>query len=121
MKKENFFKRHWIMLSVIALIVIYILYKRQPWVDRTPKTKIFYDMETTVHTWNLETVLTLQWSTQFADSQKLTFMKQWKVTSVNVKVWDKVKKDQIYKMKKILIQILLEEEIHKEKITYPKY
>ena len=95
MKKENFFKRHWLALSVIALILAYILYQRQPWVDKSPKTKIFYDMETTVQTWNLENILTLQWSTQFADSQKLTFMTQWKVTAVYVKVWDYVKKDQI--------------------------
>ena len=52
-------------------------------------------MEATVQTWDLENVLTLQWSTQFADSQQLTFMKQWKVTAVNVKVWDYVKKDQV--------------------------
>ena len=95
MKKENFFKRHWIALSVIVLIIAWILYKWQPRVDNTPKTKIFYDMETTVQTWNLESILTLQWTTQFADSQKLTFMKQWKVTAVYVKVWDKVKKDQV--------------------------
>ena len=95
MKKENFFKRHRLLLSVVAIIFIYILFKRQPWVDKSPKTKIFYDMESTVQTWTLETVLTLQWSTQFADSQKLTFMTQWKVTAVYVKVWDKVKKDQV--------------------------
>lgn len=95
MKKENFFKRHRLALTVIALIIIWILYKRQPRVDKSPKTKIFYDMETTVQTWTLENILTLQWTTQFADSQKLTFMKQWKVTAVYVKVWDKVKKDQV--------------------------
>ena len=95
MKKENFFKRHRIALSLIALIIAYVLYQWQPWVDKSPKTKIFYDMETTVQTGNLEDILTLQWTTQFADSQKLTFMKQWKVTAVYVKVWDKVKKDQV--------------------------
>lgn len=95
MKKENFFKRHWLALWVIALIVAYILYQWQPWVDKSPKTKVFYDMETTVQTWDLENILTLQWTTQFADSQKLTFMTQWKVTAVNVKVWDYVKKWQV--------------------------
>ena len=95
MKKENFFKRHWLALTVITLIIGYILYQWQPWIDKSPKTKVFYDMETTVKTWDLENVLTLQWTTQFADSQKLTFMTQWKVTAVNVKVWDVVKKDQV--------------------------
>ena len=95
MKKENFFKRHWLALTVITLVIGYILYQWQPWVDKSPKTKVFYDMETTVQTWDLENILTLQWTTQFADSQKLTFMTQWKVTSVNVKVWDYVKKWQI--------------------------
>ena len=95
MKKENFFKRHRIALTVIALIIGYVLYQWQPWVDKSPKTKVFYDMETTVQTWDLENVLTLQWTTQFADSQKLTFMTQWKVTAVNVKVWDYVKKGQV--------------------------
>ena len=52
-------------------------------------------METIVQTWDLENILTLQWTTQFADSQKLTFMTQWKVTAVNVKVWDYVKKGQV--------------------------
>jgi hypothetical protein len=50
MKKENFFKRHRIALSVIALIIGYVLYQWQPWVDKTPKTKVFYDMETVVQT-----------------------------------------------------------------------
>ena len=95
MKKENFFKRHWLMLSVIALIIAWVLYKWQPRVDKSPKTKVYYDMESTVQTGDLENVLTLQWDTQFADSQKLTFMTQWKVTAVYVKVWDKVKKDQV--------------------------
>ena len=95
MKKENFFKRHRIALTVIALIIGYVLYQWQPWVDKSPKTKVYYDMETTVQTWDLENILTLQWTTQFADSQKLTFMTQWKVTAVNVKVWDYVKKGQI--------------------------
>ena len=95
MKKENFFKRHWLLLSVVTIIVIFVLYKRQPWVDKSPKTKVYYDMESTVQTWDLENTLTIQWTTQFADSQKLTFMTQWKVTAVNVKVWDKVKKDQV--------------------------
>ena len=95
MKKENFLRRHRIALTVIALIIGYILYQWQPWVDKSPKTKVFYDMETTVQTWDLENILTLQWTTQFADSQKLTFMTQWKVTAVNVKVWDYVKKWQI--------------------------
>ena len=95
MKKENFFKRHRIALSVIAIIIGYVLYQWQPWVDKSPKTKVYYDMETTVQTGNLENILTLQWTTQFADSQKLTFMTQWKVTAVNVKVWDKVQKNQV--------------------------
>ncbi len=95
MKKENFFKRHRLAISVITIIVVYILIKRQPWVDKSPKTKVYYDMEATAQTGNLENILTLQWTTQFADSQKLTFMTQWKVTAVYVKVWDKVKKDQV--------------------------
>lgn len=95
MKRDNFFKRHWIALWVITLIIAYVLYQWQPWVDKTPKTKIYYDMESTVQTGDLENVLTLQWDTQFADSQKLTFMTQWKVTAVYVKVWDTVKKDQV--------------------------
>jgi len=95
MKKENFFRRHRIALTVIALIIGYVLYQWQPWVDKSPKTKVFYDMETTVQTWDLENILTLQWTTQFADSQKLTFMTQGKVTAVNVKVWDYVKKGQV--------------------------
>lgn len=95
MKKENFFKRHRLMLSVTAIVIVYILFKRQPWVDKSPKTKVFYDIEATAQTGNLENILTLQWTTQFADSQKLTFMTQWKVTAVYVKVWDKVKKNQV--------------------------
>lgn len=83
------------MISVATIIIISILAKWQPRVDKTPKTKVYYDMETTVQTWKLEKVLTLQWTTQFADSQKLTFMTQWKVTAVNVKVGDKVKKNQV--------------------------
>jgi hypothetical protein len=59
MKKENFFKRHRLLLLVIGIIVIYILFKRQPWVDKSPKTKVFYDMEATAETGILENILTL--------------------------------------------------------------
>lgn len=95
MKKGSFFKRHWIAILVVALVVWAILYVRKPRIDKSPKTLFFYDTEATVATWSLENVLTLQGTTQFADSQKLTFMTQGKVTSVNVKVWDEVKKDQV--------------------------
>jgi hypothetical protein len=50
MKKENFFKRHRIALTVIALIIGYVLYQWQPRVDKSPKDKNFYDMEYTVQT-----------------------------------------------------------------------
>jgi multidrug efflux pump subunit AcrA (membrane-fusion protein) len=43
----------------------------------------------------LETNLTIQGTTQFSDSQKLTFMNRGKVQSVNVKVGDLIKKGQI--------------------------
>ena len=95
MKKWSFFRRHWIAIFVVALIVWAILYVWKPRIDKTPKTSFFYDMEATVETWTLETILTLQWTTQFSDSQQLTFMTQWKVTAVNVKVWDVVKKNQV--------------------------
>lgn len=95
MKKWSFFRRHWIAITVFALILWAILAKWQPRVDKTPKTSFFYDMEATVQTWTLETILNLQWTTQFSDSQQLTFMTQWKVTAVNVKVWDVVKKNQV--------------------------
>ena len=83
------------MISVVSIIIIYVLYQWKPRIDNSPKTKIYYDTEAYAQTWSLERNLTLQWTTQFADSQQLTFMTQWKVTAVNVKVWDVVKKDQV--------------------------
>jgi hypothetical protein len=50
MKKESFFKRHWLALSVIALIIGYVLYQWNTREDKSPKTKVFYDMESTVQT-----------------------------------------------------------------------
>jgi multidrug efflux pump subunit AcrA (membrane-fusion protein) len=55
----------------------------------------FITTDMTVITGDLETTLTLQGSTNFADSQKLTFMNKGKVKTVNVKVGDLVKKGQV--------------------------
>lgn len=55
----------------------------------------FVSTEYTVSTWDVSNTINLAGTTQFANAQKLTFVQKWRVTSVNVKVGDMVKKDQI--------------------------
>lgn len=55
----------------------------------------FVSTEYTVSTWDVSNTINLAGTTQFANAQKLTFVQKWRVTSVNVKVGDMVKKHQI--------------------------
>ncbi|MDR3169386.1 MAG: HlyD family efflux transporter periplasmic adaptor subunit [Candidatus Peribacteria bacterium] len=79
-------------ILLVLVIVLRIWKPRQSTVDLTQD---FTTREMTVGTGDLETTLTLQGTTKFSDSQKLTFMNQGKVKSVNVKVGETVKKGQV--------------------------
>ena len=48
--------------------------------------------EHTVKKGEISKTLNLSWTTQFANAQKLTFVSEWRVTWVNVKVGQQVKK-----------------------------
>ncbi|MDD2537719.1 MAG: biotin/lipoyl-binding protein [Candidatus Absconditabacteria bacterium] len=95
MEKKNFFKKHkWKVCGGVAVLVVGLLIWR-PRSSTTTSIGDFVALETIVGTGDLETSLTLQGTTQFSDSQKLSFMNKGKVKSVNVKVGDNVKKGQI--------------------------
>jgi multidrug efflux pump subunit AcrA (membrane-fusion protein) len=94
-KKKNWIKanpRKTMGILLVLVIVLRIWKPRQSTVDLTQD---FTTREMTVGTGDLETTLTLQGTTKFSDSQKLTFMNQGKVKSVNVKVGETVKKGQV--------------------------
>ena len=55
----------------------------------------FEPSEYIVSTGNIESSLTIEGTTQFSNSQKLSFLNQGKVKTVNVKVGDEVKKGQV--------------------------
>ncbi|MDR2541455.1 MAG: biotin/lipoyl-binding protein [Candidatus Peribacteria bacterium] len=93
-------KKNWIMKNPwksagIVVILLVALWIWKPWSTKTVSEDFLTNLEMKVGTGNLETTLTLQGTTQFADSQKLTFMNKGKVKTVNVKVGDEVKKGQI--------------------------
>ncbi|MDR0608293.1 MAG: biotin/lipoyl-binding protein [Candidatus Peribacteria bacterium] len=76
----------------MLVIVLRIWRPRQ---SKVNSTQDFVALDMTVGTGNLETTLTLQGTTKFSDSQKLTFISQGKVKAVNVKVGDSVQKGQV--------------------------
>lgn len=94
-KAKNFITKNPWKIAFILVIVVAAIRWWSPWKSDNSTVQDFFDVDTVVWTGNLETVLTLQGTTQFADSQKLTFMNKGKVKSVNVKVGDMVKKGQI--------------------------
>lgn len=55
----------------------------------------FFSTDYEVQTGEISKTLSLAGTTKFANAQKLTFVQQWKVTSVKVKVGDQVKKGQV--------------------------
>ncbi len=69
-----------------------VIYKQ---VTKVPLSTDFVAYEYVVKTGDVQTSLTLQGTTQFSNSQKLTFSNKGKVTAVNVKVGDPVFKGQI--------------------------
>ena len=78
---------------VVALVIAVRIWK--PRQSKVNLNQDFFNAEFIVGTGDLETTLTLQGTTKFADSQRLTFMNKGKVSSVTVKVGDLVKKGQI--------------------------
>jgi multidrug efflux pump subunit AcrA (membrane-fusion protein) len=80
------------MIVAVLVVAVWIWKPRQVKVDLSQD---FVASDVVVTTGDLETTLTLQGTTQFADSQKLTFMNKGKVKSVTVKVGDLVKKGQV--------------------------
>lgn len=81
-----------IIAGVIILIIVFVRHPRNR--NRT-LTPTFASREYVVQTGDLQTTLTLQWTTTFADSQKLTFINKGKITAVNVKVGESVYKWQV--------------------------
>lgn len=55
----------------------------------------FVSTEYTVSTWDVSNTINLAGTTQFANAQKLTFVEKGRVTSLNVKIGDMVKKGQV--------------------------
>ncbi|MDR0859744.1 MAG: HlyD family efflux transporter periplasmic adaptor subunit [Candidatus Peribacteria bacterium] len=81
--------------ALLVVILAVVLWLRKPRASTANPNQSFFDIDMTVGTGNLETVLTIKGTTKFADSQKLTFMgSKGKVKTVNVKVGDLVKKGQ---------------------------
>jgi multidrug efflux pump subunit AcrA (membrane-fusion protein) len=93
--KKNWIRRNpWKSAGILAILLI-ILRIWKPRVTKVNQNVDFVANEIVVGTGDLETTFTLQGTTKFADSQKLTFMNKGKVKSVTVKVGDLVKKGQI--------------------------
>jgi multidrug efflux pump subunit AcrA (membrane-fusion protein) len=94
-KKKNRIKANPRKTLGILLVLVIGLRFWSPRKSTTDVNQDFITREMTVGTGDLETTLTLQGTTKFSDSQKLTFMNQGKVKSVNVKVGETVKKGQV--------------------------
>jgi multidrug efflux pump subunit AcrA (membrane-fusion protein) len=94
-KAKNFITRNPWKTAFIVLIIIAVVWWWSPRKQDTTVVQDFLGVDTIVGTGDLEASITLQGTTQFADSQRLTFMTKGKVQSVAVKVGDKVKKGQI--------------------------
>ena len=84
-------KKKWRVL--IVLVVWYFWFswlKDKFFPEEVNYTFTSYDY--TVERGTVSNSLSLVWTTQFANAQKLTFANKWRVTAVNTKVWDSVKK-----------------------------
>ena len=83
-------KKWWILVILIALSLLFFCLKDKFFPDKIDYTFTSYDY--TVEKWTVSNSLSLVWTTQYANAQKLTFANKGRVTAVNVKVWDSVKK-----------------------------
>lgn len=86
-------QRRWILLGGIIIFGWLAYYTATHSTSTTDS--IYSGTEITVSTWDIIQALTLNGTTAFADTQKLTFNQWGKVTNVYVKVGDSVKKDQV--------------------------
>ncbi len=83
-------KKWWTIPSIIVILVAIVLIFKKTW--KQPQNEIFVSNDHVVALWSVQNVISLMWSTQFANAQKLTFANKWKVTSIKVNIWDEVKK-----------------------------
>ena len=83
-------KKWWILIGLVVLYFLFSWLKGKFFPETVDYTFTSYDY--TVERWTVSNSLSLVWTTQFANAQKLTFANKGRVTAVNVKVWDSVKK-----------------------------
>lgn len=87
--------RWWIISFLILGMISYMLYSYYS-SSPTDSDTIYVWSPITVSTWDIIDTLSFDGTTAFASTQKLTFWQEWKkVTNVLVKVWDKVRQDQV--------------------------
>ena len=86
------FRKKWVILISCLILWIWWYYWYKYFNPEKPQID-YMSNDHIVKKWTLQKALHLAWTTQFANAQKLTFASQnWRVTNVNVKVWDAVKK-----------------------------
>ena len=83
-------KKWWILIALVVCYFLFSWLKGKFFPEEFDYTFTSYDY--TVEKWTVSNSLSLVWTTQFANAQKLTFANKGRVTAVNVKVWDYVKK-----------------------------
>ena len=84
-------KKKWRVLAILVVWYFWFIWLKDKFFpEEVNYTFTSYDY--TVERWTVSNSLSLVWTTQFANAQKLTFANKGRVTAVNVKVWDSVKK-----------------------------
>ena len=88
------FRKKWLILAIVlCLWLCCYFFKDKIFHNNAPMT--YESTEHTVKKGEISKTLNLSWTTQFANAQKLTFVSEGRVTWVNVKVGQQVKKGDV--------------------------
>lgn len=81
------------IVIIIALITAWVFWnqKQKLLIEEENKIKMAY----VVKTWDIKSEVKVTATAKLANEQNLSFWQEWKITKVNVKVWDEIKAGQI--------------------------
>lgn len=86
--------KRWVLITLLILWGLGFWWAKK-FIKKKPDVSFTSDAEYTVSTGEVVQRLNLAGTTQFANSQKLNFIQEGKITAIFVKVGDNVKKDQV--------------------------
>lgn len=79
------------LFIIVLLILVFTYFFGKSFFSSSSEKDVSFSLEK-VQTWSIQNTISVVWTAELVNEQALKFTQQWKVTMVNFKDWDKIKK-----------------------------